>query len=171
MVCIWRYYFPCLGAASKKSSTFGWVVGAVGGFQARPQLSAKKLPLFVFASNSMQKPSKRGKKTIKLTNMCTPPLSGIISHTSTTTGEGGGSGHHHPKVPLFWRRPLPVHRCRQPSEECNNMAERIKKESSVFSTSNTGCSLIIVCFSKISKYIPDPGLSWFFLSVYTGLHD
>ena len=35
----------------------------------------------------------------------------------------------------------------------------------------TGCSLnIVFFFSKISKYIPDSGLSRFFLVVYTGPH-
>ena len=35
----------------------------------------------------------------------------------------------------------------------------------------TGCSLNIVgFFSKILKYIPDSGLSRFFLGVYTGIH-
>ena len=35
----------------------------------------------------------------------------------------------------------------------------------------TGCSLNIVFFSQICKYIPDSGLSWFFFDVYTELHD
>ena len=35
--------------------------GDGGVFEARPQLSAKKVPLFVFAFHSMQKPSKRVK--------------------------------------------------------------------------------------------------------------
>ena len=34
----------------------------------------------------------------------------------------------------------------------------------------TGCSLNIVFFSKILKYIPDFGNSRFFLGVYNGLH-